>query len=84
MERWGETDLLVGKREKENVIMNGEREKNQALLLCFLFSSRRGRCGRKKWEGHGDREKMRESETKPQEYGTSYHLVELYSTVLSH
>lgn len=38
MERWGETDLLVGKREKENVIMNGEREKNQALLLflCFL------------------------------------------------
>lgn len=37
----------------------------------------------KDMETETGREKMREPDTELQEYGTSYHLVELYSTVLS-
>lgn len=60
VERWGETDLLVGKREKENVIMNGEREKNQALLLFFFvfFKARKmwqERMGRTRRQGENER-----------------------------
>lgn len=78
-------DRPVSRKEGKGECNNewGEGEK-PGFVVVFVFSSRRGRCGRKEWEGHGDREKMRESETKPQEYGTSYHLVELYSTVLRH
>lgn len=57
VKRWEETDLLVGEREKENV-MKGRGRKTG--LSFVLFSFRRGRCDRKEQEGQRDREKMRE------------------------
>lgn len=52
-------------------------------MLFFVFFKARKmwqeRMGRKETK----REKMREPKTKVQEYGTSYHLVELYTTVQS-
>lgn len=58
--------------------MKGRRKKT--VLCCFfvLFSLSRGRCDRQEWEGHRNRDGDSENEA-----AGTYHLVELYSTMLS-